>query len=89
MLKEIANTVRHDAVGRIESSLDWTEKKDPEFEASMKQMFNEDARDMLKIADLIEQDKIQEAADAARHMDTAARECINDRAWDFLMDNSK
>lgn len=89
MLKEIANSIRRDAVGRIECSLDWKEENDPKFESEMKAMFNADTKDMLKIADLVEQNKIKEAADHARHMDTAARECINDHAWDFLMDNSR
>jgi len=86
MLKAIANSVRHDAVSTIQTSIAWTEKNDPKFEAEMKQMFNADAKDLLHVADSIEQNKIAEAASAARHMDTAARENINERAWDFIMD---
>jgi hypothetical protein len=81
MLKELANLVRKDAISCIQASLE----AEGQFE-NLKEMYNSDAKDMLEIADLIEKDKIAEAANKARMMDTAARECINDRAWDFMMD---
>jgi hypothetical protein len=78
MLKEMADSVRNDAAAVLKDVKSW---KEPE----MKAMFRGDAADLRKVAKLIEQDKIKEAADHARHMDTAARENINDKAWDFLM----
>lgn len=87
MLKELANLIRKDAISCIEDSIDYPTNDD--MSAEMKSMYNEDGRDLLKVAELIEQNKIQEAYEYARHMDTAARERINDRVWDFMFENIK
>lgn len=83
MLKEIANSVRSDAVVVVQNALDFKDE-DAQVESEMKQMYNDDAKDLLHVADLIEQGKIEEAAKFARNMDTAARENINQNAWDFI-----
>lgn len=81
MLKEIADSVRLDAVRVIENSI--TAEDD---DKDLKEMWNEDAKDIIEIANLIEQNNIKEAAKQARHMDTAAREQINATAWDFMLE---
>lgn len=77
MLKEIANTVRKDATRVLEDARD-TDDKD------LKLMWMDDAKDINIVADFIEKDDIKAAYKHARHMDTAAREQINEEAWDIL-----
>lgn len=77
MLKKIADSVRKDAVDVIESAIE-TKDKD------LQKMWNDDAADLMKVADLIESGEVYEAYCHARHMDTAAREQINEDAWDIL-----
>lgn len=83
-LKEIANLVRKDAVYCIEDSIN----AEGDF-ADLKGMYNEDAKDLLEVAALIEQGKLKDAYTKARHMDTAARERVNDIAWDLMAANDQ
>ena len=74
-LKRLADSVRKDA----EEYKD-TFCKDYEDKVA----FQGDVDDLLEIASLIEKGEIVKAQRKADNLDTFVRECINDKAWNFL-----
>jgi hypothetical protein len=64
------------------------EHVEPEDREGMLEMYRGDARDLRKVADLVEALRFKAAHEKAWSMDTAARECIPDEAWQLIHANT-
>lgn len=62
------------------SGYQWTADKDQD----MIRMFVEDRKDLRKVLSLYKKGQWKEAAEFARHMDTAASNCIPDKIWNDI-----
>ncbi len=58
-------------------------------EAGMMAMYAADARDMFRIAKIMQDGDYPAAYEKARNMDTAARDEIPDKVYEFLMDENR
>jgi hypothetical protein len=58
-------------------------------EAGMMAMYAADARDMFRIAELMQDGNMSAAGKKAWEMDTAARDEIPDKVYEFLVDENQ
>jgi hypothetical protein len=77
-LKKRADEMRKFAEGYKESHTDHMD------DAGVKKMIEDDHKEFMDIAQLIEEGNIDEACKKAEYMDTVPREMIPDSIWDFI-----
>jgi len=62
----------------------WEERGDSEYDVSLVKMYRSDAKDLRKIASLVDVGRIQRARDAAASLDTFVRDQLPQSFFDLL-----